>query len=377
MNDISSTIGLMRREFRDTHAVVSRVDHQLRRLIDGRASIDRPGGLTARAAVCALFSHTQRRGADDIAREHFRADRDLDRLLTQRATTSPASTSAVGWAAELISTVTADIADTLLPASAFVQLRALGIEYMLNGSALIRVPTWSPTATGAFVAEAAPIPVAAFVFGQIALGPKKCASIVAISDELIAALPVDVEQTMNTIVGESLALTIDGVLLDSGAVSATRPAGLLNGVTPLTATAGGGFTALLGDVKQLTAAIAPARRPVLIAGPVQAASLGLLAPSSALPVIIAPTLAAGTVIAVDAAAFASALGIPAFRASMNATLHMNDVPGALSAVGTPNVVAAPMRSNFQTDVTAMRTILPCDWTLRRIGAVAAINGATW
>jgi len=48
MNDLSSTVGLMRREFRDVHSVVSCLDHQVRRLVDGRAStIDRPGGLAA------------------------------------------------------------------------------------------------------------------------------------------------------------------------------------------------------------------------------------------------------------------------------------------------------------------------------------------
>jgi hypothetical protein len=45
------------------------------------------------------------------------------------------------------------------------------------------------------------------------------------------------------------------------AAAATAPAGLLLGITPLTTTAGGGVNALLGDVKKLLAAIAPALRP--------------------------------------------------------------------------------------------------------------------
>jgi len=95
------------------------------------------------------------------------------------------------------------------------------------------------------------------------------------------------------------------------------------------------------------------------------------------PVIPVPNLTAGTVIAVDAAAFASASGLPSFRASQNVTLHMDTVPSALSAVGSPNTLAAPMRSAFQTDVTALRSILPIDWALRRAGAVAVVNLATW
>ena len=35
MNDLSSTIGLMRRELRDAHAMLSRLDHQTRKQFDG------------------------------------------------------------------------------------------------------------------------------------------------------------------------------------------------------------------------------------------------------------------------------------------------------------------------------------------------------
>ena len=95
--------------------------------------------------------------------------------------------------------------------------------------------------------------------------------------------------------------------------------------------------------------------------------------------LVAPTVAAGTVIAVDAAAFASAMGVPAFRASANATLHEEDTTPLALGTGTQGsgVLAVPMRSTFQTDATALRTIVPCDWVLRRTGAVAVVNGATW
>jgi hypothetical protein len=43
MNDLSSTVGLMRREFRDVHSVVSRMDHQVHRLVEPRA-MSRPAG---------------------------------------------------------------------------------------------------------------------------------------------------------------------------------------------------------------------------------------------------------------------------------------------------------------------------------------------
>jgi len=150
----------------------------------------------------------------------------------------------------------------------------------------------------------------------------------------------------------------------------------LNGVTPLTATAGGGTNALLGDIKKLLAAIAPAIRPVLIANSVQAASIGILA-QSALPVIAAPYLAADQVVAVDAAAFASALGAPDFNVSENPTVHMDTVPLPIGTPGSPAVVAAPTQSLWQTAAIGLRCLIDCDWTLRRAGAVATITGVTW
>jgi len=375
VNELNAEVGLLKRQVRDVQSVTGNVQHLVRKLIDLRTPDDRPGGLCVRSAVASWFVHLGRHAE---ARTAFTGDRDLDRLSEFRSAVTPAMTSVPTWAAELATTVTGDLADRLIPESVFSQLRGLGTGYTIAGGALIRVPTWSPTTTGGFIAEGAPIPVSKFSFGSLTLGPKKAANIVALSDELAMGSPLDVEATLRTILSEALQLMIDGVLLGSTAVTTAAPAGLLNGVTPLTASAGGGSAALMGDIKQLANAIAPALKPVLIMNPTQAAALGLLAPVSSLALLVAPTLAAGTVIAIDAAAFASALGVPAFRVSQNAAVHEDTVPLPLAtgAQGSA-VVATPMRSTFQTDTTALRTIILCDWTLRRTGAVATITGATW
>jgi HK97 family phage major capsid protein len=236
MNDLSSTVGLMRREFRDVHSVVSRMDHQVRKLVDGRAAPDRPGGLIARSALCHVLGHLQGRDADEIARELFGTDRDLDRLMTLRAAVNPANTTVATWAAELAQTIIVDIADRLIPESAYVQLRRLGIPYEL-GRGAIKVPTWAPTATGGFIIEGGPIPVAQFVFGSTTLIGKKAASIVAVSDEMLLGAVHDVEQALRVILSESLGLAIDGILLGNSAATAAAPVGLLNGLTPITPSA--------------------------------------------------------------------------------------------------------------------------------------------
>jgi hypothetical protein len=50
LENLTASFGLVRREFRDVHAIASRLDTQLRRLIEPRA-LPRPGGLVARFAA--------------------------------------------------------------------------------------------------------------------------------------------------------------------------------------------------------------------------------------------------------------------------------------------------------------------------------------
>jgi hypothetical protein len=105
--------------------------------------------------------------------------------------------------------------------------------------------------------------------------------------------------------------------------------------------------------------------------------MATLAPSAALATITAPSLAADTVIAVDAGAFASALGIPEFSTDENPAVHMANPAAPISVPGSPNVVAAPVQSLWQTASVGIRTIAPVDWTMRRANAVAFMTGITW
>jgi hypothetical protein len=375
LENLTANFGLLKREFRDVHAVVSRLDTQVRRLVEPVA-IHRPAGLVARYAACTLIALKAKRSPEAIATQHFAADRDLARLIELKAAVTPAMTGVAGWASELAAVVVVDIATNLLPASALAQLRAAsGQDYAFIDGAVARVPVHTPTPSRGFVAEGGAIPVGALIIAALGLKPKKAGSITAITKELAAGLPLIVELSLQTLLRQDLGLAIDAVLLGSAAATPDAPAGLLAGVTPLTATAGGGAIALLGDIKKLIGAIAPALRPVLICNSVQSASIATLS-QSPLPVIAAPYLPADQIVAVDAAAFASALGVPSFRASASPTLHMETAPAALAAAGA-TAISAPTRSAFQSDITALRSILPCDWALRRANAVAVINSTAW
>jgi len=97
------------------------------------------------------------------------------------------------------------------------------------------------------------------------------------------------------------------------------------------------------------------------------------------PLFQSTTVPAGTVFLVDAADFFSATGdTPVFNASDTATLHMEDTtPLAIGTAGSPNTVAAPVRSLYQTDSLAIRMTWDLNWAMRRTGVIAWTSSVTW
>ena len=62
----------------------------------------------------------------------------------------------------------------------------------------------------------------------------------------------------------------------------------------------------------------------------------------------------------------------------SAILHRLEGVRVLHQIGAPpTTVAAPSRSLWQTACVGMRTLLDCDWLLRRANAVSTITGVTW
>ena len=144
-------------------------------------------------------------------------------------------TTATGWAAELAAVVVVDIATNLLPASTLAQLRAAsGQDYAFIDGAVARVPVHTPTPSGGFVAEGGVIPVGALIIVALVLKPKKAASITAITKELAAGSPLNVELSLRTLLAQDLGLAIDNVLRPTPRPHQPRRPDWLNGVTPLT-----------------------------------------------------------------------------------------------------------------------------------------------
>lgn len=373
-----------------------------------------PKELFVRSIVVKALSHLTRRDTDTIRRAIPQYDGDEatkiyidhatrmgDMELVMRAATAPATTTTSGWASQLVQTVNADFMESLMPASVYPALRARGLRLNFGRNGVISIPTRSatPTIAGSFVGEGSPIPVRQGAFTAATLTPKKMAVISTMTREITQYSVPAIETLVRDAIAEDTAVSIDSVLLDNTAASAIRPAGLRNGVTPLTGTAGADFDAAVTDILAMATELVAAtngnlRNPVWIMNPARALSLSMRQNAGGdfpfqqelgqnqlrgYPIIVSGTVTATRVFFLDAADFASVEGDePMYDVSDQATLHMEDTtPLAIGTVGTPTTVAAPARSLFQTDSLAIRMILPMNWIMRRSGVISITDTVTW
>jgi HK97 family phage prohead protease len=320
--------------------------------------------------------------------------------IVLRAASYPALTSVTGWATELVQTNWVAMMPVLYPQAIFTRLAAKGLSLSFGRAGRIQIPTRSRTATiaGSFVLEGGAIPVRQGLFQTQSLTPKKMAVITTWTKEMDDHSIPAIEGLLREAIQVDTAVAIDSVLIDANPATAIRPAGLLNGVSVTTATAGGGIAALVGDIGALIGAITAntfgnVRSLVWLANPVDMLKASLLTATNTgifpfydqiqagnlngIPLIQSSTVPLKTLILVDAADFVVVGGdAPRIDISDQATLHMEDT-NPLELVASPSTVAAPQRSLFQTDSLALRMILPLNWVQRRTGTVAWTQTVTW
>lgn len=317
-----------------------------------------------------------------------------------RAATAPATTTTAGWAAELAVTGQGAWFNAVMAGSIFQPVAGRGMNITLGRYNQISMPTRqaTPTIAGSFVAEGAPIPVRQAAFTTVALGLKKMAVITSYTREIAEHSTPEIETILRQLIMDDTGVAVDTVFIDNVAVSSIRPAGIRSGVSGLTPTAGGGFAALVADLKAMVGALAAVNAMgslVWIMNPVQQIAISLTQNAGGdfpfqadinanrllgYGVVISSTVPAGMVILINADDLMVVQGdTPRFDVSDQATLHFEDTTPLQITTGAQGsaVAATPVRSMFQTDSLALRMILPMNWALRRAGSVAWVTGVTW
>jgi hypothetical protein len=334
--------------------------------------------ITARAVAASRGPGTR---PEQIAEQFWPRDRATHAFVTRAATTG-ATMGGSGWAIDLVATAVSSFIGSL-SASAAGALIAAAPQFDLGRNGQITLPRATLTGTGlsAWTGEAQPIPVGAGQLTAPQLGPAKHLGLIeVISAELARVSPGDAEAIVGTLLKDSMAKQLDLAIFSATAGSSTQPAGILNGISAVTATTGGGLSAALGDVRLLADAVAAGGgggMPMFFASCGRALTLLGYAPALAGRVFGSAFIAAATLIAVDPAAFASTVGsAPELTVSREALLHFEDTTPLQIATGAQGsgVLATPSRDLFQTDQIGIRAIFECAWVMR-VPAVSFISAA--
>ena len=191
-----------------------------------------------------------------------------------------------------------------------------------------------------WIGEALPKPVSKLGFGNLTLPWSKSASIIVVTKELMMLTePGSAEQLEQTLRDEMVVFTDQEFLSATAAVANVRPAGILAGVTPITATAD-----LAADLKTLVNTFFANRPyplgPYVVTSPATASKIAALDVGRdvsvnggtllGLPAVITPA-AGAKVIVLDAPAIYVADGGIDLDISEDAAIEMVDtsgVPGA-------------------------------------------------
>jgi len=311
--------------------------------------------------------------------------------LICKGSVSPASTST---ASAFAGSAVAAFVDSLQPISAAAKLFEAAPRVSLDGIGSITVPARSgaiPADDAIWVDEGSPLPVSQMSLTNAAtLAPKKLAVQAVLTREL--ATYSAGENIITQMLREAAAVALDASVFSTAPASTARPAGILNGIAPKTATVSGGpadaDAAMLNDLEMLSAAIANAVSGLAyVAHPKQANAIKLrLGSFLSDDIQVWPTIgvAAGTVICLDPQAFVSGFSAePEIKVAAHTLIHMEDTtPLPVGTPGTPPTVAAPLRSTFQTDTLAIKLVLQAAWGWRvpvpgPPTPVAWLTSATW
>ncbi|MFZ4605164.1 MAG: phage major capsid protein [Caulobacter sp.] len=372
---------------------------------------ERGGGAAVPAAVRKPLGHTEKSGMDLIVRAavvrglaHHQGI-SVERALEQRypgheslavvvkADQTLGTTTGSHWADDLVQTGYYGFLEALKGYSVFPDLAGRGLSLMFDRYGSITLP--SRTAGGAgggFVGEGSPIRVGKITTAAASLIPKKMGVIVPFSKELAERSTPSIEAIVRQAILEDTATALDPLLLDATAVSAARPAGLLNGVSAAaTGFVGADYQAVREDFKALLApfyANNTAGNITVIMNPAQGLSLSFMEGPIGDPgwldrikervtIVESTNATAGRLIAIRNSDFTAAGGQPAFDVSEQATIHMEDTTPLEIVSGTGPTTADPVRSLWQTASIGVRMLMPVSWAMRRTGVVQWIDGTSW
>jgi hypothetical protein len=279
------------------------------------------------------------------------------------------------------------VGDFLLvaPTSAAAQLFDRCMKLDFNGIYQITVPYAASHATPLWTGEGLPLNVVRSPVATTAVGPvKKFGFITTATRELLDASPENVAQILGRLLGEAAAKTLDAAVFSTTAADATRPAGLLAGVSAQTGvtgatTADSAAADLAAFAQAMSDAYINPANMIIITSPASRVNLDVAMgyPTEPLTILASPAVPRGTAIAIAPEAVAVGYeGEPEIIITEHPPMHMDDAV-AQELVTSGGVVASPQMSPFQKYMVAIRLMVRATWQQVQPGAVQYATGTKW
>jgi hypothetical protein len=251
------------------------------------------------------------------------------------------------------------------------------------------------TATGYWVGESKAIPVSTADFSTVSLTPLKVAAMAVVSNELLRDSSPAAEQLIRDALVDASAQRIDTTFLSTTAASSgVSPAGILNGLTPITS-AGADAAGLRSDVKALYRNFITNKNVgglQFVTHPSQAKALSLLVNSLGMsefpglnadggtllgdPMVTGENVEGSFLILLKPSDIYR-IGDTGVEVSMSreASIAQNSAPAG--ATDTPVGETEAWTSMFQEESTAIKVVRSINFAKRRSTAVAYISNADY
>jgi len=381
--------------------------------------------LWAKKAVCAFLAHIGKTSPEAIAAERYKGNGALDAVI--KSAVPIGTTFTAGWAMELTRSDVQGFINLLTPLSVTAALSGRTLSLNFDGFTSVTVPRRGPRGplgsnmAGAFVGEGGAIPLGQMSLAGSTIARYKMGVISTFSKELAQRSTPSIEAVIRQAILDDTSVTLDSIFLsNAAAVAGVQPAGIANGVTPLTGTAGGGSDAVVADIKAAVGALLTAGRgttPVLLINTQDALSVGLMQSPLGefvfrdevaagrllgIAIIVSQNVPKGTLYTVDAATLVTAFDPPEYDVSDVATVveansdgtaptHATGPAGIIGTAGQvprdggipvsggagPAAAGATARSLWQTWSIGVRSILPASWGAVAPGGVVVTTGLSW
>lgn len=296
------------------------------------------------------------------------------------------------WGNELVNannTYTGDFIEYLYAKTLFDNLGLTEIP------ANVRIGGQDGAATAYWTGESKAIAASAMDFSAVSLTPLKVAALAVISNEIIRDSSPSAEMLVRNGLVNASAQKIDSTFFGTAAaVAGVSPAGILNGLTAITAT---GTTAdhLRADVKSLYAPFIAAFNASdleFALNPSLAKSISLMTNALGAAEFAGLTTAGGSLLGDKANTGNNVgaghlillkpsdiyrIGNTGVEVSMSqqATIEMSSAP--TGATDTPAAATQVLNNMFQTESTAFKVVRSVNWAKRRASAVAYVSGAAY